>query len=238
MTGEAGADRAGERSCGAMTGPGLRDTRSFYLDHGPEELVAAAHLEWVRPRAGPEILDLGCGTGGYCLALGREGFRCTGADVNEAYVRRAREAGVRAHLLAPGEPLPFADRQFDTVLLFEVLEHVPDHLTLLREARRVTRRNVLVSVPNNGAQPLLRAASLSFDHMLDVDHVNFFTKASLEAALADVFAEARVEEREHKDLSLYLRTLPLPLAAALGALVKLRLVRPRLSYRLFAEAAP
>jgi ubiquinone/menaquinone biosynthesis C-methylase UbiE len=221
-----------------MTGPGLRDTRSFYLGHEPEELVAEAHLRWARDRAGPEILDLGCGTGGYCLALGREGFRCTGADVNEAYVRRAREAGVDAHVVAPGEPLPFPDRAFDTVLLFEVLEHVPDHGALLREARRVARRNVLVTVPNNGAQPLLRGASLTFDHMLDVDHVSFFTKQTLEQALAEVFPTVRVEEREHKDLSLYLRMLPLPLAAVLGALVRLRLVRPRLSYRLFAEVRP
>jgi ubiquinone/menaquinone biosynthesis C-methylase UbiE len=221
-----------------MTRPGLRDTKSFYLAHEPEELVAAAHLKWVRERAGAEILDLGCGTGGYCLALAREGFRCTGADVNAAYVGRAREAGVDAHVIRPGEPLPFAERSFDTVLLFEVLEHVPDHAALLREARRVARRNVLVTVPNNGAEPLLRAASLAFDHMLDVDHVHFFTKESLEQALGTVFSDVRVEEREHKDLSVYLRTLPLPLAAALGAAVKLRLVRPRLSYRLFAETRP
>ncbi|HVM18234.1 MAG TPA: class I SAM-dependent methyltransferase [Gaiellaceae bacterium] len=219
-----------------MSGSDLRDTRSFYLGLEPEALVADAHVRWVRQRAGRELLDYGCATGGYCLALARHGFHCRGVDVNEAYVERARAAGVEAELVAPGAPLPFPDASFDTVLLFEVLEHVPDHRGVLAEARRVARRNVLVTVPNNRAQPLLREASLSFDHMLDVDHVNFFTRETLEEALAAVFPAYRVEEREHKDLSLYLRLFPKPVAALLGALVALRVVRPRLSYRLFAEA--
>jgi len=219
-----------------VTGPGLRDTRTFYLELEPEELVAPAHVAWALERGGETILDLGCATGGYCLALARQGRRCTGVDVNAAYVERARAAGVDAHHVEPGAPLPLADASVDTVLLFEVLEHVPEPLPLLREARRVARRNVLVTVPNTRAQPLLREASLSFDHMLDVDHVRFFTRESLEALLLEAFPAVRVDEREHKDLSLYLRLLPKPLAALLGGLVAVRLVRPKLSYRLFAEA--
>ena len=221
-----------------MTEQGLRDTRTYYLDHEPDELVAPGHLEWTRQRAGREILDVGCATGGYCLALGRLGFRCTGVDVNDVYVERARSAGVEAHVVAPGTPLPFTDDAFDTVLLFEVLEHVVDFRRLLDEARRVARRNVLVTVPNNGAQALLRSVSLSFDHMLDVDHVNFFTKETLEAALAERFTWHRVEEREHRDLSLLLALLPLPLRALMLGLARIRLLHPRLSYRLFAEARP
>ncbi|HUH15945.1 MAG TPA: class I SAM-dependent methyltransferase [Gaiellaceae bacterium] len=220
-----------------MTGPGLRDTKSFYLDHEPGELVASALVSWAKERAGAEVLDLGCATGGYCLALSRLGFRCTGVDVNAAYVERAREAGVEARHVAPGDALPFADRSFDTVLLFEVLEHVADYASLLAEARRVARRNVLVTVPNNGAEPLLRAASLTFDHMLDVDHVNFFTEETLAKALSG-FSWFRVEQREHKDLSLLARLLPPPVALVVAGLVAVRLVRPRLSFRLYAEARP
>jgi SAM-dependent methyltransferase len=221
-----------------VTDQGLRDTRTFYLEHDPDSLVAPGHLQWTRERAGRVILDVGCATGGYCLALGRLGFDCTGVDVNEAYVARAREAGVDAHAVAPGEPLPFPDGSFDTVLLFEVLEHVGEYRQVLEEARRVVRRNVLVTVPNNGAQPLLRSVSLSFDHMLDVDHVNFFTRETLEAALGETFSWSRVEEREPRDLSLLLALFPLPLRPLLLGLARARLYRPRLSYRLYAEARP
>jgi SAM-dependent methyltransferase len=48
-----------------------------------------------------------------------------------------------------GEMLPFADRSFDAVLAFEVLEHVEDDTGLLAEIARVTRPNgvLLVSGP-------------------------------------------------------------------------------------------
>ena len=41
-------------------------------------------------------------------------------------------------------PLPFADESCDVVLLISVLHHVEDPRTVLQEARRVTRRQVLV----------------------------------------------------------------------------------------------
>lgn len=47
------------------------------------------------------------------------------------------------------EPLPFADNQFDTVLCFDVLEHVDSPHRLFAECARVARRNVIVSLPNN-----------------------------------------------------------------------------------------
>ena len=214
----------------------IRDTRSFYLEHEPTRLVAPGLVRFVQERGGSEILDYGCATGGYCVALARLGYRCTGVDVNDAYVRRARELGVDAAVVAPGEALPFADRAFDTVLLFEVLEHVEDHEFVLREARRVARRNVLITVPNNGAAPLLRRATLVFDHMLDLDHVNFFTKASLEEALAVVFDDVEVTEREYWDTALYRVLFPRPLALALVALAAAGVIRKKISYRLFAEA--
>ena len=47
----------------------------------------------------------------------------------------------------------------DTVFLFEVLEHLEDPAEVLREARRVARRNVLLSTPELHAE--LRAACRS-----------------------------------------------------------------------------
>lgn len=46
------------------------------------------------------------------------------------------------------EHLPFRDGCFDTVTLAEILEHLPNPVNALREAKRVSRDRVLITVPN------------------------------------------------------------------------------------------
>ena len=91
--------------------------------------------------------------------------------------------------LYDGERLPLDDGSVDTVFLLEVLEHLEDPAALLREARRVARRNVLVTTPNCTQD--FGEVPVEFSHMLDVDHRQFFTVTSLRALLDDVFGSSR-----------------------------------------------
>ena len=43
--------------------------------------------------------------------------------------------------------LPFADGSFDTTICFDVLEHVADDGQTIRELARVTRRRLVLAVP-------------------------------------------------------------------------------------------
>lgn len=54
------------------------------------------------------------------------------------------------HVLDIRNPLPFADNSFDTVVAFEVLEHIPfgEVPCVLKELQRVARNQVIVSLPN------------------------------------------------------------------------------------------
>jgi SAM-dependent methyltransferase len=229
-----------ESATGDMAAPGIgaeirravfRDTRTFY-EAGTVE-PAPRLLAFARQHAGRAILDLGCATGGYCVALARHGFEVAGADTNAAYVRIARERGVAAHHVSGA--LPFGDASFDTVLLFEVLEHVREHDVILREARRVARKNVLITVPNCEGHEELRQRGLLLEHFADLDHRHFFTRESLQELLAGHYPRVVVKRGDPINPLALVGTRWLRRIA--GAAWRLKLIRPRFHFRLYAVAS-
>jgi SAM-dependent methyltransferase len=84
---------------------------------------------------GKRLLDLGAGEGFVTAALAR------GIAVDVGAFRRAPGP----YVVYDGRTLPFDDGSFDTTLLLLVLHHCTDPATVLDEARRVTRRRVIVT---------------------------------------------------------------------------------------------
>jgi 2-polyprenyl-3-methyl-5-hydroxy-6-metoxy-1,4-benzoquinol methylase len=210
----------------------FRDTKTFY-DRVPIDQVARQLIVFARKHAGKEILDLGCAVGNYSRRLAALGYRVKGADINPEYIRIARERGVDAYLVEGGA-LPFPDRSFDSVVLFEVLEHLPDPDGVLREAKRVARKNVILTTPNSERTADLQRAGLLYEHFADLDHRNFFTPATLEALLEKHFRKVRVRQGDGINP---LALLPWKPLRVLGAgLTHLGLLKPRFYFRLFAVA--
>ena len=212
---------------------GPRDTRSWYLDTDPMDQVDAALVEFVREHAGRSVLDLGCGLGGYSKALADGGLEVQALDVVPEYVERARSIGVDAQVY-DGEHVPLPDGSVDTVILLEVVEHLDDPGRLLREARRVARRNVLVTTPNCTQD--FGEVPVEFSHMLDVDHRQFFTESSLRELLDGVFGSSVVEQVAPIDRHLAGRVLPAPLRQLHRWLDSAGLVKPRFFFRLRGRA--
>jgi SAM-dependent methyltransferase len=212
---------------------GPRDSSKWYLDADPMEQVDGALVEFVAAHAGPVVLDLGCGLGGYTKALSERGLDARGIDVSPEYVERARSLGVEADLYDGGR-LPYDDGSFDTVAMLEVLEHLEDPAALLREARRVARRGVLVSVPNSTQD--FGKVPVEFSHMLDVDHRQWFTADSLVALLRDVFGTAVVEEAAPVDELVLGLMLPRPLRPLYRGLRRAGAAQPRYFSRLLGRA--
>jgi SAM-dependent methyltransferase len=153
-----------------------------------------AFVRFAQKHAGQSVLDLGCGYGAYSLALRADGpakRRCVGADVNLDYVRRAHASGLP--VVAVDAALPFPDKAFDTVLLLEVIEHVPAIEAILKEAFRVARKNVLVTVPNAEDLELLKGNDVTYSHMLSSDHVHFFDPEGIRTLLGRFAANVEVE---------------------------------------------
>jgi SAM-dependent methyltransferase len=171
-----------------------RDSKEWYCAQGQATAMASRpHLEFCVKYSGKSILDLGCATGSYCIEFAKAGHACVGADINPDYVKAACQSGVEAYLVTGGR-LPFEDKSFDTVVMIEVLEHVKDIPALFAEVKRIARKNVIITVPNCDGFDSLRACGFTYEHFLELDHVNFFTGSSLKKVLSDDFADVAVEE--------------------------------------------
>jgi SAM-dependent methyltransferase len=90
--------------------------------------------------AGARVLDVGCGDGliAAVVQARRADIRVQGIDV------LARAQSHIAVEIFDGVRFPFADKAFDVVMFSDVLHHTVDPTILLREARRVAARHVLI----------------------------------------------------------------------------------------------
>lgn len=92
--------------------------------------------------AGQRVLDAGCGHGPLFAELRSRGATVSGFDLSPAMIRIARErlgdqADLRVADLAA--PLPYADAEFDLVIVSLALHYVEDWGPTLAEFRRVLR---------------------------------------------------------------------------------------------------
>jgi len=125
----------------------------------PKTERARARVHWLCSQAsGSKVLDIGCSQGIVSLILGREGFHCTGIDLEERSLAVAKEALLKEDALVRRRvkfqasnafSLPFEIDSFDTVILGEVLEHLTRPGKVLGEALRVLRDGgrLVVTVP-------------------------------------------------------------------------------------------
>ncbi len=140
------------------------------------------------------VLDIGCGQGELAFLAKQRGHHVVGIDMHPPQFDL--DEFIAADI-SQGLPLK-PERKFDTIVLADVLEHVPDPLKLLSEASNhlAPDGRILVSLPN-AVHWSVRAiiGSGRFDYtnqgILDRGHLRFFTLASAKRLFAD--AGLRVE---------------------------------------------
>jgi 2-polyprenyl-3-methyl-5-hydroxy-6-metoxy-1,4-benzoquinol methylase len=106
--------------------------------HQHETLAQATGV--VGDLAGRELLDLGCGMGGFAVAAALAGARVTALDYNSAYCRITTARARKYHLPIPvaqaaGEALPLPNGAFDVMCAWDVIEHVQQPDAVLRFPR-------------------------------------------------------------------------------------------------------
>jgi SAM-dependent methyltransferase len=99
------------------------------------------------------VIDLGCGEGYLTYALRRAGFSCVGVDLSQTVVDRARRRFGHDDWFATPDEL--AESRADLVIALELIEHVPDPVGFLRDAKGLLRDGgtIVMTTPNRDASP-------------------------------------------------------------------------------------
>ena len=170
-------------------------------------LRVLAQLLGTAPRE-TRILDVGCSRGQFVRAAAALGFRAEGVEPAPHIAAAARASGLTVHqgLL---EEQRFAERSFDAVTLFEVIEHLKEPCTLLRECRRILKpRGILVISTGNTASWTAAVMKSRWDYFQiakDAGHVSFFNPASLRRLASncgfavEIVSTSRVKFHEKAD---------------------------------------
>jgi SAM-dependent methyltransferase len=142
--------------------PAEPEYRAFYeekaLTYPEHDATAVARYEKALAIAdlapGLSVLDVACKDAALLelLRASAPGVAYTGLDISERVIAKNQRDKPGARFLAAdvmhGVPLP--DKSFDRIFALEILEHLPEPMRLLQEARRLLKDDgfMLLSVPN------------------------------------------------------------------------------------------
>lgn len=141
------------------------------------------------------ILDVGCGTGYVTGKIeGALGVEVLGVDISKNRLSMAQRNMKGGLLIADATRLPFKNSCFDLVIATEILEHLDDPVSAIDEFKRVSRRDVIVTVPN---EPFFRMANFFRGKNMKrlgntQGHIHHFSKNYLYYILNDHFSDVLV----------------------------------------------
>ncbi|MEV4565906.1 class I SAM-dependent methyltransferase [Nonomuraea sp. NPDC049419] len=170
-------------------------------------------VDFARLPVGPgvRVLDLGCGGGRHAFEVLRRGADVTAFDMDQAELDgvaamfTAMDKAGEVPDGATGEivqgtalDMPFEDGGFDRVIAAEVLEHIPDDMTAMREIFRVLRSGgtAAVTVPSFLPERICWALDEAY-HTAPGGHVRIYTLAELSAKLKSVGFEIGPHHHAH-----------------------------------------
>lgn len=131
-----------------LTQPPLTRTvdRGTYSNWRAEELAHSWSAFSDTLVSGKDVLDFGCGDGQLAAYLLSKGPRSmTGVDLDPQALERARRDGIR-FLVSTESTIPLPDDSCDTIVAFDMMEHVMAPAAIVREWFRVLRPGGRVAI--------------------------------------------------------------------------------------------
>ena len=113
-------------------------------------------LERLEPLAGKSVLDVGCGSGRYCIAYaGRGAGRVVGVDFAPAMIELAREHAALSGVDAQCEfrvgqfPEAVSGESFDACVAMGFFDYVEQPAAIIARMRELTRETMVMSFPKS-----------------------------------------------------------------------------------------
>lgn len=149
----------------------------------------------------PQILEVGCGTGGNLEMLGKFG-NVSALEMDETARAIALEKTSGRYDIRAGycpDNIPFTEQKFDLICMFDVLEHIEQDTETLSSIKKLLKKNgrILITVP---AYQWLYGAHDKYLH-----HKRRYTANQLKRKIADA-------DLRYSRIS-YFNTILFPLAA-------------------------
>jgi demethylmenaquinone methyltransferase/2-methoxy-6-polyprenyl-1,4-benzoquinol methylase len=190
-----------------------RWSRFYDLFSGPIAWTYAAAARRAVTAPDTSVLDLCTGTGEIALRCARRGARVIAVDLSDSMMARARaKLAARPELASrlrfetmDARRLAFADRSFDVTVLSFGLHDMPRpvRLEVLREARRVTARRLVVLDYELPKTKLWRRALTASIAWFETAYFPRFAAEGLESHLREAGLQGAVRTRLGPTFALY-----------------------------------
>jgi len=140
-------------------------------------------LRWIETeRPNSRLVDIGTGPGTFLLVAKQRGFSVKGVEPTKLAAEKARSLSVDMFNGVIEDFAATQDEKFDVVTSFEVMEHVPDPISMLKAIRAILKPDgiFVFSVPNLDDPYCLRQ---TLPVNIPPIHINFFRRQSMRVAL-------------------------------------------------------
>ncbi|MBI2541621.1 class I SAM-dependent methyltransferase [Candidatus Woesearchaeota archaeon] len=131
------------------------------------------------------LLDIGCAFG-FFLELARDdGWDAKGIEISEHAYKYAKNVLKLPVFNKTLEKAEFKQNSFDAVTIFDVIEHLPDPKSMLKEIRKILKPNGLLAIttPNIGSIAA-RLLGKNWEEVKRVrEHIYFFSEDTLKKML-------------------------------------------------------
>lgn len=161
------------------------------IDTKPANYYQNLRLEMLPyiPKSAKNILELGCGEGMFGSYLRENlGAKVVGIEIESKFATKAKKNLDKIYI-GDAETIikKLPAKSFDVIVANDVLEHMVDPYSVLKEAKRILKKNgvVVSSIPNmrnyHVLHKLVRQGQWEYEEsgILDRTHLRFFTQKSI-----------------------------------------------------------
>ncbi len=164
----------------------IYNKRRSYYEHMVQTALLRAY-DWAKNYCkNKTVLEIGCGDMGGGELLLREVMMKKFYTIDyslDGLISAEKRKTKGQFICSKGEELPFKGDKFDTVITFQVLEHILEYKKFLKEIDRVLKKNGVL---------LLSTPDYSVTKNINPYHVSLFDKPDLEILLNKYFEEVKM----------------------------------------------